>query len=79
MKTFNIEDIPYIIDATFAIALHAYALVLKDHVDETFKIDDVLLERFLNQGLDPAKSKEMSIVINNTIVKLIKDAQEQLK
>ena len=79
MQGFSAEDVPLVLDATFAIAIQAYVLVLKDNVDEDFKIHDVLMQRFLNQGFDPVRSEKVSGMICDTITSLVKDAQRELK
>ena len=79
MKHFTADDMPLVLDATFALALHAYALVLKDHVENDFKITDVLMDRFKAQGFDDIRSRRVASVINEALVKLLKDAKEKLE
>lgn len=79
------EDIPLILDATFALAVHAYSLslwagtkVLGNKLPDNFEIKDVLLSRFLAQGFNVQQSDKISSMINDCVTKMIKDAEREL-
>ena len=79
MKEMTQEDLPLYIDAAFAMAMHAYVLTLKDHVENDFSIEDCFCDRFKQQGFDESQSRRVAKDLDRIFQKLLIDAKEELK